>query len=395
MKTEKNENSKNQIKPDYYDSFHCIADKCSMTCCKEWKIAVDDLTYKKWKKLGMKPKVHKQAGERVITLNEKMNCPYLDENKLCKLVILYGEDILSDTCATFPRQVHHFQDRTEYSLVSCCPAVVDIWQENENAAFQKLFMTESAHSDDLPYRIRLRMMEILQDEGLSVTEGLLVLFFFALDLLEAEEKNELQLCMEKYGKDEWIMELRQAIEKAVFSRDETENEGRELFLDVAENYRREGLYADLLEPLAKLAEAEEIEEAEQTNWDKTKSQENQMELGLLAEFSKQFHIYDSLFRNFLVAELFTNLLLPEADLESMVVKLQWIAMEYAVIREALYLQWKQEPERKLSYETVRTYLVLISRMTGYEEDDIYEYLENSFESMIWDWGYFALIIGKE
>ena len=25
---------------------------------------------------------------------------------------------------------------------------------------------------------------------------------------------------------------------------------------------------------------------------------------------------------------------------------------------------------------------------------IYEYLENSFESLLWDWGYFALIIGK-
>ena len=33
-------------------------------------------------------------------------------------------------------------------------------------------------------------------------------------------------------------------------------------------------------------------------------------------------------------------------------------------------------------------------MTGYENDDIYEYLENSFEAPIWDWGYFALIVGK-
>ena len=46
----------------------------------------------------------------------------------------------------------------------------------------------------------------------------------------------------------------------------------------------------------------------------------------------------------------------------------------------------------LGYETVRDYMVVISRMTGYEDEDIREYLENSFAELIWDWGYFALII---
>ena len=46
------------------------------------------------------------------------------------------------------------------------------------------------------------------------------------------------------------------------------------------------------------------------------------------------------------------------------------------------------------YESIRQHMVILSRMTGYENDDIYEYLENSFESPIWDWGYFALIVGK-
>ena len=41
---------------------------------------------------------------------------------------------------------------------------------------------------------------------------------------------------------------------------------------------------------------------------------------------------------------------------------------------------------------VREYMVVISRMTGYEDEDIREYLENSFAELIWDWGYFALII---
>ena len=49
-------------------------------------------------------------------------------------------------------------------------------------------------------------------------------------------------------------------------------------------------------------------------------------------------------------------------------------------------------EEALDYEMVREYMVVISRMTGYEDGDIREYLENSFAELIWDWGYFALII---
>lgn len=28
--------------PDYYEHFTCIAGACPITCCQEWKIAVDD-----------------------------------------------------------------------------------------------------------------------------------------------------------------------------------------------------------------------------------------------------------------------------------------------------------------------------------------------------------------
>ena len=37
------------MQPDYYKEFTCIADQCSFTCCREWKIGVDDVTFKKWK----------------------------------------------------------------------------------------------------------------------------------------------------------------------------------------------------------------------------------------------------------------------------------------------------------------------------------------------------------
>ena len=88
----------------------------------------------------------------------------------------------------------------------------------------------------------------------------------------------------------------------------------------------------------------------------------------------------------------------EADnLEHMVLQMQWIAIAYAAIRQSLFLKWSLDAdgisaEEALDYETVREYMVVISRMTGYEDEDIRGYLENSFAELIWDWGYFALII---
>ena len=40
-----------KIRPDYYDEFSCIADQCPITCCQEWKIAVDADTNRRWKKV--------------------------------------------------------------------------------------------------------------------------------------------------------------------------------------------------------------------------------------------------------------------------------------------------------------------------------------------------------
>lgn len=69
-------------------------------------------------------------------------------------------------------------------------------------------------------------------------------------------------------------------------------------------------------------------------------------------------------------------------------------MEYVSMLHSIFLyQQLGENNACATYEDIRKYMVIISRMTGYDEEDIWEYLEDSFESLIWDWGYFALIIG--
>ena len=97
-------------------------------------------------------------------------------------------------------------------------------------------------------------------------------------------------------------------------------------------------------------------------------------------------------RSYLANEVYSELLSFEDTLEHMLVRLQWLMLQYAALRQSLFFIWQDSPET-FSYEKVREALVIINRMTGYDEEDIYEYLENSFESLLWDWGYFALLAG--
>ena len=98
-----------RIRPDFYNEFHCIADSCTITCCQEWKIAVDPDTNRKWKKVSAPADVpeqkknlsaytEKKDGLRVIQLDSDHRCPFLSENRLCRLVTAYGDKILSETC---------------------------------------------------------------------------------------------------------------------------------------------------------------------------------------------------------------------------------------------------------------------------------------------------------
>lgn len=117
--------------PDYYAQFRCTADKCPITCCQEWKISVDDDTLKRWAALNppvdSKLFTYVQDGQRVIALNSRHVCPFLEKNKLCRLVLEHGEDAISETCQVFPRETHSFADHEEASLMPCCPAVIDLW----------------------------------------------------------------------------------------------------------------------------------------------------------------------------------------------------------------------------------------------------------------------------
>ncbi len=350
-----------------------------MTCCMQWKIAVDDETYHNWKKVDFGYKslssfTTKVDGSRVIRLNDAKRCPFLSENGLCSLVMEHGDRILSETCDTFPRQVHDFGSRREFAVVSCCPEVIDMMRD------EKLeFDGEVAISDgEFCENVRNLMIWLVSNENYPLNAAILMAYHVLHDIYENDITD-----LRQYTDKKLLDVLYERICQVFVAWKDTYCENNELWLDVATNYRKEGLYSDFIEEIS--LKAEEIldnfgrdnEDALQDEWD-----------AFVAELSK----YQGLFRNYVANEIFSNMLVPELELSDMLVTFQWIMMEYVVIRQGIYLKMKVSGQMP-DYETIRDYIVVVSRMTGYDYDDIYEYMENCFQSVIWQWFYAALIIG--
>lgn len=381
------------MKPSFYDKFYCTADKCDFTCCQQWKIGVDDNTFEKWKKynttdsffeaenmkctgclsaFSLSEMTHFKDEQRVVKLNSNNKCPYLNNKGLCNVVLTYGEENISETCHIFPREIHEFDNHKEETLMPCCPYVIDLLNETEK--YELTDIPAGLYNTDI-FDVRNHFMDIILEGANSIEEDIRAIFFMMLDL----EEND------SYSPAIWkqLDEVRVAVSKVDIDIMDSLNECNELFLDVIDNYRKEGLYKEYLNDLGETAE-----QLEELLEDGTNDEEilNSYEL-----FKEKWNSYDALIRKIIAHDIYGDLILPEADFESMTIKFQWIALEYAVLRQMCFLHFYKN-DGELTYEVLRSFVVLTFRMTGYEEDDIYEYLENSFQEIIWEWGYMALIM---
>ncbi len=383
-------------KPEYYDEFVCIADKCPMTCCREWKIGVDDETNQKWKTLEPPKEVHpirknlsqytgKKDGSHVIALNKKHLCPFLDEKKLCRLVCTYGDHVLSETCRIFPREVHEFSDRRELFLMPSCPAVIDLMRKYPDCRYIET-NSSSEDDNDILRKARSIFSDWMRRKEYEPQENSKHIFFAALELqrILLDDPAIASKSLEEYTSTSLQKQLADAIQQIPSDAKSAFLEQNELFLDLTANYEKEGLYQTELEQV--LYQAKTIEDTIENLGDDEPLPFSRQK----AEFDQDFSSWQELMRSFLVEEIESDCLLPEGTMQDFLVHLEWIALEYVTIKHFLFLDWMENGA--LTYERVRDTIVLICRMTGYEEADIYEYMEDSFEDVVWEWGYLAMIL---
>lgn len=136
-------------------------------------------------------------------------------------------------------------------------------------------------------------------------------------------------------------QLRRAIEEIERDPFATMEERNELLQDLAVNYRKEGLYRNYLNPV--IEKAEELSGLFENIGNPADAAEQNADLKTemadrMHTFESEFQAYNPLMRKFLINEFNADLLMPDGDLESLLVQYQWIAMEYGVIRHSIFLQ---------------------------------------------------------
>lgn len=392
-------------KPEYYDDFACSASNCRYTCCREWTIAVDETTREKWKTLkiqdavvdieGFSEKKHlsdfvKRVPEgTAIEMRKNGSCPFLNGERLCTVVLAYGEECISRTCHTFPRKCQRYENHLEYSLDPGCPEVLELlWKKGvfslEKYEEKILYGSmaelaqaceETGKEEKLLFQIREQAMKLAAREDIPLTKVWVMLFGLLLDFYEKEELTEEYVA--GMLSDSVLDRLKETVMQV--KRDPIDHfaERNELFLDICENYRKKQLYTEVLEELTDRAEWFELTDD-----------------GYVAftcdEFEKVWAELEKKIRLIMLEGLYSGMLLPGGSLYSMILKTEWLAVILTVIRHGLFLRWELDEE--LKQEKAVDILVVLLRMTGYSEADIEEYLENSFEDPVWSWGYMALIV---
>lgn len=305
-----------QYQPDYYDKFQCISSQCPMTCCMQWRIAVDDETLDQWDDERKKQVKEVEEGH-IIELKQDGMCPFLNEQKLCEIVLKDGEGAISHTCHTFPREEHHYTGRIERGLTPGCPAV--------------------------------------------------------LDLDELEQKGVLEEEFPRYQKETDIEKIQKAIGANLDMTEERLEEYNLLFLDISAIYRRQNIYGKFLKPLAK--EAEGLDCGKTERW---------------SVFRQEMETWQKHLRLLFAEEISSALVTTGTEqVLDMIVKLEWMAMEYAVLWQVLFLQQLQG---EITYEKMQESVCVIFRMMGYADEDIWEYMENCFDSVVWPWEYYSMLV---
>ena len=399
-----------QLTPSWYASFHCIAGACPQTCCQEWKIAVDADTLRRWKTVPCPDNPHKRLdsltcrkeGSRVIRLNEKHLCPLLTGEKLCRLVLEHGEGMLSRTCQVFPREEHGFPHHSEKTLMPSCPEVLKgmqaaltagrdeisgkagiwVWWKRED--WEQAFSRESGALQRAD-SVRRFLMEGMADESLSPEAAFQILFYVLLELRGREQDGSFSAgLLAEWEENGSLQALREQVLSAGQDLSAGLAERNELLLDMTANYREQGMYRDTLEKLIRWAEAAADGES-----DGRPGKASGSAWAAYRDFLRQKAALDPFLRLLLMEEIWAECLDEEGDLTHMILKFEWLALEYAVICQALFLYFCHQGE--LREELVSRLVVTVFRMTGYDDEDIEAYLEDCFDRPVWDWGYMALL----
>ena len=124
------------LMPTYVSRFSCIGGDCEDTCCAGWGVTLDKESFLHYQACFdpvlrplfttyVKRYPHSNSshdyGHIELQKDACRSCGLLNEKKLCLIHERLGEEALSNTCAYYPRTVHHLGDLHQVVLTLSCP----------------------------------------------------------------------------------------------------------------------------------------------------------------------------------------------------------------------------------------------------------------------------------
>lgn len=188
--------------PSYYDSFHCIADKCTDNCCIGWEIDIDEYTAEKYSSVG--GDFGKRLSSSISHENpsfipdENGRCPFLNKDNLCDIILNLGEDALCDICTNHPRYFEWFGDVKEGGTgLSCGESARIILTQKFSVSEKEIPDEETDFPDDervydFLFTAREKIISHLLDENVPLASVI-------CDVIKYAEKLENSLLSEDYA----------------------------------------------------------------------------------------------------------------------------------------------------------------------------------------------------
>ena len=198
------------LRPSYYDDFHCLAEGCRLSCCKGWSITFDKKDYLSLKreKGSAELNARLESGVRRIKkgpltgvhygefVMDHISCPLLREDGLCMLQAENGHSALPFVCRSFPRmESYQPSGYFERSLTPACEGVLALlWDLPEGVEFRSDPLPREEYRTVVPKEwlsasfqdIRSQCIDFLQDRRFTLPQRILLMGLALKELMEEE-----------------------------------------------------------------------------------------------------------------------------------------------------------------------------------------------------------------
>lgn len=194
----------------YMERFRCIGAECEDNCCHGWTVEIDALTHKRMQKVTQlhspeerrrysaavtEVDLGRKSGPMTIfRLGPDSGCVMLEPSGLCHIQATFGEKLLSNVCAVYPRRIQKVGEALELSGMVSCPEMArqlllhgDATDEVEldRKSMSRTVVTHGMDPRDIrPYwrllvTVRTFMLGLLRRPGYTLEQRLFFMSWFA------------------------------------------------------------------------------------------------------------------------------------------------------------------------------------------------------------------------